>query len=82
MSLAGLVQVHGSGLRGSQQVEASQGVAGQRLGARSAIAHPLLQEAGAGRECRSVAGGVQTGAALDNSYLRPAGGDRDRNTEL
>ena len=54
--LAGLVQVHGAGLGGAQQVEASQGIAGQRLGALGGVARPLLQEAGPGGERRSVAG--------------------------
>lgn len=82
MSLAGLVQVHGAGLRGAQQVEASQGVAGQRLGALGGVTHPLLQEARAGGKRRSVAGGVQAGATLDDGRLRPAGGNRDRSREL
>lgn len=57
VSLAGLVQVHGAGLRGAQQVEASQGLAGQRLVALAGgVARPLLQEAGAGGERRSIAG--------------------------
>lgn len=78
MSLAGLVQVHGAGLWGAQQVEASQGVAGQRLGALGGVPRPLLQEARAGGERRSVTGGVQAGATLDDSHLRPAGRHRDK----
>ena len=56
VSLAGLVQVLGAGLRGAQQVEAPQGVAGQRLGALGGVTRALLQEAGAGGERRNVAG--------------------------
>ncbi len=74
MSLAGLVQVHGAGLRRAQQVEASQGVAGQRLGALGGVTRTLLQEAGAGGERRGVAGRVEAGAPRDDSHLWPAGG--------
>lgn len=57
VSLAGLMQVYGAGLRGAQQVEASQGVAGQWMGALGGAAtRPLLQEAGMGGEGRSIAG--------------------------
>lgn len=41
MSLTGLVQVRGAGLQGAQQVEASQRVAGQRLGALGGVTGAL-----------------------------------------
>lgn len=76
--LGGLMQVHGAGLRGSQQVEAAQGLAGQGLGALGGVTWSLLQEAGVGRESRSVAGGVEAGAVLDNRHVWPAGGSKDK----
>lgn len=83
MSLAGLVQVHGAGLLRAQQVEAAQGVAGQRLGALGGVTRPLLKEAGPGGERRGVAGGVEAGAPRDDCNLRPAGGgDTDRSRKL
>lgn len=71
VSLAGLVEVHGVGLRGAQQVKASQAVTGQWRGGLRTAAHPLTQEAGA---CGAVAGG---GVALEDGGLRPAGGNRN-----
>lgn len=82
MSLVGLVQVHCAGLLWAQQVEAAQGVPGQRLGALGGVTRPLLQEAGPGGERRGVAGRVEAGAPRDDCNLRPAGGgDRDRSRE-
>lgn len=72
VSLAGLVEVHGVGLWGAQQVEAPQGVAGQRRGGLCSAASPLPQEASAG-------GAVGVGGAvLEDGCLWPAGGDRNR----
>lgn len=79
MSLAGLVQVRGAGLRGAQHVEATQGVAGQRLGALGDVTRPLLQEPSTGGERRSV---LEAGATLNGRHLRPAGGDKHRTREL
>lgn len=75
------MQVHGAGLRGAQQVEATQGLAGQRLGTLGGVTRPLLQEAGVGGNRCSVAGGVEAGTPLDDCHLRPAGGEKDRRTE-
>lgn len=72
VSLAGLVEVHGVGLWGAQQVVAPQAVAGQRRGGLCSAAPPLPQEAGAGG---AVGGG---GAVLEDGCLWPAGGDRNR----
>lgn len=74
MPLTGLVQVHGVGLWGAQQVQASQGLAGRGLGALGGVSRPLLHEAGLSGERRGVAGGVKAGAPLGNCRLRPAGG--------
>lgn len=74
------MQVHDAGLRGSQQVEAAQGLAGQGLGALGGVAWSLLQEAGGIRERCRVAGGVEAGAVLHNCHLRPAGGSTDKTT--
>lgn len=74
VSLARLVQVQGAGFWGAPQVEASQGVAGQRFGALGHVT--LLQDVGTGgerRRCR-VAGGVEAGATLDHRHFWPVGG--------
>lgn len=68
VSLAGLVQVHGVDLWGAQQVEASQGITGQRGGGLCGAAHPLSHEAAVSR--------VLAGVALEDGCLWPAGGDR------
>lgn len=64
MPLAGLVQVHGVGFWGAEQVEASQGLAGHGLGTLGGVSRPLLHKAGLSGERRGVAGGVKTGAPL------------------
>lgn len=71
-----LVKVHGAGLWGAQKVVASQGFAGERLGALGSVTWSLLllQEAGVGGERRSIAGRVEVGAALSGCYLLPEGG--------
>lgn len=81
MSLAWLVQVQGAGLRGASQVEASQGIAGQWLGALGHVTCPLLQEVGTGGERRRccVAGVVEAGATLDHGHFWPGGGDNTGN---
>lgn len=71
VSLAGLVQVHGVGLWGAQQVEASQGITRQRGGGLCCAAHPLSQEAAVSR--------VLAGVALEDGCLWPAGGDSEAN---
>lgn len=73
------VEVEGAGLRRAQQVEASQGLAGQQLGALVDVTRPLLQESGFGGERCSVAGRVKGGAALH--YLWSVGGRNDNNIE-
>lgn len=75
------MQVHGAGLRGSQQVEAAQGLTGQGLGALGGVSWSLLQVAGVGRERRGVAGGVEAGAVLDNCPIWPAGVSKDKPTD-
>lgn len=75
--LAGLVKVHGAGFWGAQQVEATQGIAGQRRGALHAAAGPLLQEASTSGKCRGIADRVQGRTALDDGCVWPAGGDSD-----
>lgn len=64
MPLAGLVQVHGVGFWGAEQVEASQGLAGHGLGTLGGVSRPLLHKAGLSGERRGVAGGVKAGAPL------------------
>lgn len=69
VSLAGLVQLHGVGLWGAQQVEASQGITRQRRGGLCCAAHPLSQEAALSR--------VLAGVALEDGCFWPAGGDSE-----
>lgn len=73
------MQVHGARLQRAQQVEASQGVAGQRLRALGGVTSSLLQDASTSGERRGVAGGVEAGAALN--HLLPAGGNKGRTTK-
>lgn len=71
VSLTGLVEVHGVGLGGPQQVEAPQAATGQRGGGLCTAAQPLPQEAGA-------SGAVARGrVALEDCRLWPAEGDRN-----
>lgn len=55
VSLAGLVQLHGVGFWGAQQVEASQGIARERRGGLCCAAHPLSQEVAVSRVLAGVA---------------------------